>query len=92
MTNRENKRESLKGGGFLRGSADGLSDMFLGWRALLLGCGGTLAGFIGAITNNGITTRWVLIAIGCVSLFLATVSWKYMKSQQKGRNSQRAIR
>ncbi|MFJ8313485.1 MULTISPECIES: hypothetical protein [unclassified Streptomyces] len=71
--------DSLKGGGFIKGSAAGLSEMFLGWRSLLLGCGGTLLGFVGAITNNGIGTRLALLAIGIVSLPLAIASWRYMK-------------
>lgn len=87
MTSRDSGRESLRGGGFLRGSAVGLSEMLLGWRALVLGSGGTLAGFVGAFTNNGVTTRLALIAIGCVSLVLAVVSWRYMKRQQNERNA-----
>ncbi|MFG2559887.1 hypothetical protein [Streptomyces sp. NPDC048496] len=88
MKKSENKR-TLQGGAFLKGSAAGLSEMLLGWRSLFLGCGGTLAGFIGAITNKGLTTRLTLVAIGCVSLALAAVSWKYMKRQQDERNARR---
>ncbi|MFG3286529.1 hypothetical protein [Streptomyces sp. NPDC048111] len=70
---------SLRGGGFVKGSAAGLGEMFLGWRSLLLGCGGTVLGFVGALTNNGVGTRLMLLALGLVSLPVAVVSWRHMK-------------
>lgn len=86
MKSREKWWTSLQGGGFLKGSAAGLSEMFLGWRSLFLGCGGTVVGFVGAITNSGLTTRLTLVAVGFASLPLAAVSWKYMKRQQGEKN------
>ncbi|UQA94474.1 hypothetical protein [Streptomyces halobius] len=90
MTNKENWLNSLKGGGFIKGSAAGLGEMlgnmFLGWRSLLLGCCGTVAGFVGAVTNSGLTTRITLLAIGSASLALTWVTLKYMKRQQNERN------
>ncbi|MEU8623887.1 hypothetical protein [Streptomyces sp. NPDC048669] len=89
MKKRESKWEALQGGGFLKGSAAGLSEMLLGWRSLFLGVCGTLGGFAGAVTGEGIVERLVLVVIGCVSLVLAAVSWKYVKRQQNERNAQR---
>ncbi|MEU9111130.1 hypothetical protein AB0D04_04820 [Streptomyces sp. NPDC048483] len=91
MANKENWLNSLKGGGFIKGSAVGLGEMlggmFLGWRSLLLGCCGTIAGFIGAVTNSGLVTRIALLGIGGASLVLTWVTWKYMKRRQNGHNS-----
>ncbi|MFJ9890935.1 hypothetical protein ACIQRW_34525 [Streptomyces sp. NPDC091287] len=89
MTKRDSTGESLRGGGFLKGSAAGVSDMLLGWRSLFLGLLGTVGGFVGAITNSGVTARLTLVAIGCVSVVLAAVSWKYMKRQRDDRNARR---
>ncbi len=66
----------------MRASTAGLGEMLLGWRSLFLGICGALAGFIGAITNKGLTARLTLIAIGCVSVVLLMVSWRYMKHQR----------
>ncbi|MGW1181323.1 hypothetical protein ACWD7Y_20195 [Streptomyces drozdowiczii] len=82
MTKPEGTVRSLQGGGFIRGSALGLGQMFLGWRSLFLGACGTLAGFGGAITNEGAATRATLVAIGCASLALVVVTRKYMKNHR----------
>ncbi|MFF4404286.1 hypothetical protein ACFY2W_18050 [Streptomyces sp. NPDC001262] len=91
MANKENWLNSLKGGGFAKGSIFGLGEMLgemlLGWRSLFLGCLGTVAGFVGAITNNGLTIRMVGLGIGSASLVLAWVTLKYMKRQQNERNN-----
>lgn len=71
----------LRSEGFIKGSA-AVREMFLGWRSLLLGCGGTILGFVGSITNDGIGVRLLLLAMGIVSLPLAILSWKpAMKGQ-----------
>ncbi|MFJ5678290.1 hypothetical protein [Streptomyces sp. NPDC093097] len=90
MADKENWLGSLKGGGFAKGSVAGLGEMlgemFLGWRSLFLGCLGTFAGFVGAITNDGLAIRMAALGIGSVSLALAWVTWRYMKRKKNERN------
>ncbi|MFD9633133.1 hypothetical protein [Streptomyces violascens] len=89
MKSATDRFESLKGGGFLKGSVAGLSEMFLGWRSLLLGCGGTVVGFSGVVNpllDYGILMRLAMLGIGIVSLTLAVASWRYMKGSS-GRNA-----
>ncbi|MFF4948622.1 hypothetical protein ACWC2K_34620 [Streptomyces chattanoogensis] len=90
MTNKENWLNSLKGRDFMKGSTGGLGEMLgkmlLGWRSLFLGCCGTVAGFVGAITNSGLVTRVVLLGIGSASLVLTWLTLKHMKRQQDERN------
>lgn len=74
--------ESLRGGGFLKGSAAGLSEMLLGWRSLFLGCVGTVVGFssvVNPLLPFGIFIRLAMLGIGFVSLALAVASWRHMK-------------
>ncbi|MFD7336681.1 hypothetical protein ACFV98_11840 [Streptomyces violascens] len=82
MGSRESYWDSLKGGGFVKGSAAGLGEMFLGWRSMLLGCGGTVGGLGGVITQGGIAAKSASLGIGCAPLALALVTWKHMKRQQ----------
>ncbi|GGP51573.1 hypothetical protein GCM10010214_25810 [Streptomyces abikoensis] len=90
MVNKESRLDSRKGGGFKKGPAAGLGEMLgnvlLGWRSLFLGCAGTVAGFVGAVTNSGLATRAVLLAIGVASLALAWVTLHHMKHRRNTRN------
>ncbi|MDT0452984.1 hypothetical protein [Streptomyces hesseae] len=90
MINKENRLNSPKGEGLVKGSTAGIGEMLgkmlLGWRSLFLGCAGTAAGFIGAFTNSGLTTRAALLAIGVASFALAWVTLRHMKGQRNARN------
>ncbi|WP_159041292.1 hypothetical protein [Streptomyces sp. WM4235] len=74
--------ESMQGGGFVKGSSAGLREVLLGWRSLFLGGCGMLLGFGGAMANDGIGVRLVLLGIGIVSVPLTVASWKQMKKSR----------
>ncbi|RII11844.1 hypothetical protein DSC45_28430 [Streptomyces sp. YIM 130001] len=81
--------DSLRGGGFIKGSAAALGDVFLGGRMLLVGCIGTLGGFASAITNSGIGERLGFFGLGCVCLVLARLSWRHVAREQTERQAER---
>lgn len=89
MTNNGNRKDSQKGGHSASRLTTELGKLFLGWRSLLLGCGGTVAGFVGAITNSGIGMRISLLAIGCGSLALALGTLKFMEHQKNNHSGSR---
>ncbi|MBC9718866.1 hypothetical protein H9Y04_40695 [Streptomyces sp. TRM66268-LWL] len=62
-----------------------ISSYVLGWRSLFLGWCGVLAGFGGAITNEGLLPKLALIGIGVLGGGLVRVSLIEMKLQQRQR-------
>ncbi|GAA2688031.1 hypothetical protein [Streptomyces lunalinharesii] len=89
MTYNGNRQDSQKSGRSASRLTTELGKLFLGWRSLFLGCCGTVAGFVGAITNSGIGVRISLLAIGCASLALAVGTLKFMEYQKNNRSAPR---
>ncbi|MEU2434382.1 hypothetical protein ABZ611_33730 [Streptomyces sp. NPDC007861] len=77
---------STKSGKFTKGFINTVSAMLLGWRMLLLSCGGVLVGFssiVNPLLSLGVFERLLMLGLGIASLALAIASYTYMKNSNK---------